>query len=54
MGTVEDDRVADRLCANRGVLSARLTARALFGPAREAPAGVGVAGQLAAFLGRVG
>jgi uncharacterized protein (TIGR03086 family) len=27
--------------------------QALFGPAREAPAGVGPAGQLAAFLGRV-
>jgi hypothetical protein len=27
--------------------------QALFGPAREAPAGAGVAGQLAALLGRV-
>lgn len=27
--------------------------QALFGPARDAPAGVGPAGQLAAFLGRV-
>jgi hypothetical protein len=32
--------------------AAGLTAKALFGPAREVPAGAGPAGQIAAFLGR--
>ncbi len=45
-------------CSLRRALQGTLASRgpdgeALFGPAREVPAGAGPAGQLAAFLGRV-